>query len=1115
MATFDKNKLIPKEPLKNLKDDAKETKDLIDSLTQSVEMLGEAGKVIKKEMQVIQPKTVKDLQDFEQLARKSNEAAFNRLSIDKDIAKQKIRLQELQKTRNKELREEVKLEGRQLGTLEKLARANTKLRDERKGLNLETAKGKARLLEINKTLDKNNDTIKENSDELKKQKLNVGNYADSWKAAGTSILKTVGLITGAIASLKGLFDISNEQDQINKRLTNSFGLQGEALADTRKQVQFLSKAYGKEINEVLDTATVLTNEFKLSQEEAFKLLDKGFAKGADVRGDFLEQLKEYSTQFVSVGLSASEAIAVITQQEQQGVFSDKGVDAIKEAGIRLTELPKATNEALKAIGLSGIEIQNQINNGQKTVFEATQEISAEMAKLPPNSREVGMVLADVFGGAGEDAKGFVLGLHNVSTELDDLNDTTTDYEKAQQSIIKQFIELKDEIAQGALPVFTFLAKNFKTIIGLALTAGKIFLIYRARLIAVNIAQKLFATESGKMSFSLKNLVSNLKKGDGGLGKFKSALKGLGFATAISFAQQYAVELINIANGAFHAASRIKALQKITDRVTKSTDEFIQKRRKALKDEVNEIRKKNLSQAEENKLIKEQTEAVKEQNTADIERIRASKIRLSNRKAEAKENLRIFQQRAGNTPKEIVLLGKLRTKVSELAKQEEQRRIELEGLRSFQEELNEALTEGEIETAKYTTATGDLTEKTKEAKKAVKDLTDEILRQAEVEKTMISEREAFQLENLRQQSDEILQIEQERARRTGKVTNDLFNRRLDEEKKLREAILERILITSIDEATAAEDVELASQRFDQAQARLDKEFKDRRKAAIDSLNASQEEFADNQTDRLKEETEVEEEELEKRFETRNKFLRATEKAITDSIDKRIKKVEEEKSAAEKQFDFLSGLAESGNIKAQQSLKEEQRIIREAEAERERLEKRKQDILLVSAVLQSFNSNLAAGDDTGTAFTKAIATEELLTTFISTLSGFYDGTENTGTSGIFRDKDGAITGYTHENERVINAKENAQIGNFSNSEVARTMEAVRLGKLNDGISFSVNSNGELVEQMKANTQQLSDIKKVLIDQPEHSSETANIVSDVLLLRDRTTKGGITTQRTFRVE
>jgi hypothetical protein len=485
---------------------------------------------------------------------------------------------------------------------------------------------------------------------------------------------------------------------------------------------------------------------------------------------------------------------------------------------------------------------------------------------------------------------------------------------------------------------------------------------------------------------------------------------------------------------------------------------------------------------------------------------------------AKANLKEFNDRKGNvdlTGKEVKVMAALELGITRVAAQEKQREIELEGLRAFQLELNDSLTEGEIATAKYTTATGDLTTKTKKAKKAVMDFTDEILRQAEVEKTIISEREAFEVESLRQQSDEILQIEEERARRTGKVTNDLFNRRLDEEKKLREAILERILITSIDEATAAEDVELASQRFDQAQAQLDKEFKDRRKAAIDSLNTAQEEFSDSQIERGKLETAAEEEELEKRLETRNKFLRATEKAITDSIDKRIKKIEEEKSAAQKQFDFLSGLAESGNIKAQQSLKEEQRIIREAEAERERLEKRKQDILLVSAVLQSFNTNLAAGDDTGTAFTKAIATEELLSAFIGTLSGFYEGTEDTGTAGIFKDKDGTITGYTHANERVIKASENAQIGDFSNSEIARTMEAVRLGKLNEGVNFSVNSNGELVEQMKSNTQAIQSLEKTVEGKAEHSSETANIVSDVLLLRDITRKGGITTQRTFRVK
>jgi hypothetical protein len=65
------------------------------------------------------------------------------------------------------------------GTLQKLAAENRKLRREREGLNLETAKGKARLQEINKQLDLNNKRIISNSDALKKQRMNVGNYTRS------------------------------------------------------------------------------------------------------------------------------------------------------------------------------------------------------------------------------------------------------------------------------------------------------------------------------------------------------------------------------------------------------------------------------------------------------------------------------------------------------------------------------------------------------------------------------------------------------------------------------------------------------------------------------------------------------------------------------------------------------------------------------------------------------------------------------------------------------------------------------------------------------------------------------------------------------------------------
>lgn len=90
----------------------------------------------------------------------------------------KIRLQQVNKTQKDELKDLLVLQNKEAGTLDRLAAENRKLRRERQGLNLDTAKGSARLKDINKQLDQNNVRIKINSDALKKQRMNVGNYAN-------------------------------------------------------------------------------------------------------------------------------------------------------------------------------------------------------------------------------------------------------------------------------------------------------------------------------------------------------------------------------------------------------------------------------------------------------------------------------------------------------------------------------------------------------------------------------------------------------------------------------------------------------------------------------------------------------------------------------------------------------------------------------------------------------------------------------------------------------------------------------------------------------------------------------------------------------------------------
>ena len=125
-------------------------------------------------------------EDANKIEKQSNDLDKEAIKLKKQLTqaedaevKAKIRYQEASKAQKAALKDELILADQNAGTLQKLAAENRKLRREREGLNLETAKGKARLQEINKQLDLNNKRIISNSDALKKQRMNVGNYTRS------------------------------------------------------------------------------------------------------------------------------------------------------------------------------------------------------------------------------------------------------------------------------------------------------------------------------------------------------------------------------------------------------------------------------------------------------------------------------------------------------------------------------------------------------------------------------------------------------------------------------------------------------------------------------------------------------------------------------------------------------------------------------------------------------------------------------------------------------------------------------------------------------------------------------------------------------------------------
>lgn len=243
------------------------------------------------------------------------------------------------------------------------------------------------------------------------------------------------LVAGVVAAAAKFVGLKKEIDANREAVANLTGETGRNADVISSKVSGISKTYNKEFGEVLKTGNAVAEQFGITLPEALDLIADGFAVGADANGEFLEKLKEYPTQFDAAGLSASESIALISQEVKQGIYSDKGVDVIKEATIRLREMTPATAEALDNIGIASDELQKNLRDGSITTFEAIQQVSAKLDELPAQSSEVGTAIADIFGGPGEDAGlNYIKTLKDIETNLDVVKESSNDFQKTQDRI---------------------------------------------------------------------------------------------------------------------------------------------------------------------------------------------------------------------------------------------------------------------------------------------------------------------------------------------------------------------------------------------------------------------------------------------------------------------------------------------------------------------------------------------------------------------------------------------------------------------------------------------------------------------------------------------------------
>ena len=320
--------------------------------------------------------------------------------------------------------------------------------------------------------------------------------------SSTSLLSNMAAVAGTVFAagqikdaVTDLYNYGSALDSIRSKAGQLTGLQGQALNELTGDIKATGDMWEQDYNKVLRTSNVLMKQMGLEADESMKLIKQGLASGGNATGDFLQQVAEYAPMFHDAKMEAGAMIAIITQSVKSGVYSDKGADAIKEGMLRMREMTKATREAIDGIGLSSSSIEKGLSDGTLKMFDAIKMVSSKLNDLPATSVKVGTAIADIFGGAGEDAglaylqtlKDIELDMDKVTVSSGDLTQQQLDQAEASKALQTEMADLfggmnKEimEVKLTAMQLAVGVVQNFDEITrvvkigGTALVSYKIF-----------------------------------------------------------------------------------------------------------------------------------------------------------------------------------------------------------------------------------------------------------------------------------------------------------------------------------------------------------------------------------------------------------------------------------------------------------------------------------------------------------------------------------------------------------------------------------------------------------------------------------------------------------------
>lgn len=1157
---------------KSIADSAEKTETKIIVLKTALEAYNEVLKQTQKEAGKVkggllnadvsnQKALNKEVQTANTLIETNARATSNKAKVTKALTVEEAKLKEQVRLNNLESRQVARLNLAQEGSVKKLQAKLAILTREWDKLSEAERKNSERGARLKKGIDETTASVTKLEQSTGRHQRNVGNYGsalDGLKGKFRSLVGVAsqfGVALGGVAILRSGISTVVEFDQAIADLSAITGAGGKDLqffkdqaielgkttkggasavveaykligsakpellenADALNQVTeaaiTLSKASGLDLPDAATRLTDAMNQFGAPAEQAGKFIDV-LANGAKFGAAEIPQITDALLKFGAVAktsnVSIEESTALIEALAEKGLKGAEAGTGLRNVMLKLSApdaLPKEAKAMLDKLGISFDKLKDTslpfserltelkpllTDNaalvktfGTENAVVATtllsnidrvDELTASMGNLGTAQEQADIrskTLGEAFSNLGNSWNSFILSLTNGESSTDGF---------------RKFID--------------FLSNNLPKIIGYLYEAGKVFLIYKIRLIAINVANKLFGDGTEANSRSLKNLTKNLKEGAKASTGLGSALKSIGWAAVIALAFQFVKALYDVASG----TAEVRRQEDLLAKAREVSEGSVAKVLAPIEAQIKAERQKLELQLANGKLKGGQVEF--EQKLKALEEKKQKRL-------EAERKLRQKQQ------------VDLKNANKELEKQKESRTVNRADFSMSESGANsyanavDRVNSANAETNRLIQKNLDLITYKEEAEKAFTDaisatsdvVHDYTVRIADNTGALdangistnntagsvehLTEVIKFQSEAIEEQNRVISEGADDVAERLMKI-NDLEDERriniaeigvLNAEIGGDEEEIIKAKINLIEEELAVRTALMREGTVERV--KLEKQ------AELDIKNLRQ---TNNKTN----------------YNEQKKWIELSEKLLTDNIDKKIALLDKEIDARKTHADELRKLAEDGNIKASESIAEEERLANEALIKKEKLERRKQQIAMVSAFLQSYLTAIENGEKPGQALVTAGSDKAVLESFINSLPAFIDGTNTTVAdslgSPMMSGEDGHVI-RVDGREKILNPELSGMTGNLTTGQIAKLSQDYLNGKLVSKMDSAQQVGGSYMDS-NAIIKSIQGLEQTIKNKPETEYNLQEVVQGVYSFTRKQTKGNTVIFNKYRV-